>query len=242
VMLFGGHRRGLVRVGALATLAGALVERFAVMEAGRASARDPKYVVTPQRQRMEASMTTAGSRPNDVIAAVLEDHKKIKSLMNQIPHAGAEKRDLFRELVATLAVHETAEEEIVHPLARRAQNGDEVVQLRLEEEDQGKKALAHLEEIGVDDARFDEEFTKLRAEVLRHAQNEEQQEHPKLEGDIDREQLQRAARLFRQAERMAPTHAHASAPESATGNVLVGTFVAVADRVRDAINTARIGD
>jgi formate-dependent nitrite reductase membrane component NrfD/hemerythrin superfamily protein len=242
LVVFGGRSRSVARVGAVVALIGALLERFAVVQAGRDSARDPKYVVTPQRQRMEAPMTTAGSRPNDVIAAVLEDHQKIKSLMNQIPHAGTEKRDLFRELVATLAMHETAEEEIVHPLARRAENGDEVVEPRLEEEDQGKKALAHLEEIGVDDARFDAEFAKLKKEVLRHAQNEEQQEHPRLEHDIEQEQLQRAGRLFRKVEQMGPTHAHAAAPESATGNVLVGTFVAVADRVRDAIHSARNGD
>jgi hemerythrin superfamily protein len=191
---------------------------------------------------MEERMTTAGSRPNDVIQAVLEDHQKIKSLMNQVSSAGPEKRDLFQELVTTLAVHETAEEEIVHPLARRAQNGDDVVAPRLEEEDKGKKALAHLEEIGVEDARFDEEFARLREEVLRHAQNEEQQEHPTLERGVDPEQLQRAAQLFRKAEQMGPTHAHASAPESATGNVLVGSFVAIADRVRDGLRTMRDDD
>jgi hemerythrin superfamily protein len=218
-------------------LGGAVAERFAVMEAGRASARDPKYVVTPQRHRLEEPMTTAGSRPNDVIQAVQNDHQRIKSLMNQIPHAGDEKRDLFQELVTTLAVHETAEEEIVHPLARRAQNGDDVVEPRLAEEDHGKKALADLEKIGVDDARFDAEFAKLREEVLRHAQNEEEQEHPMLERNLDPQQLARAASRFRKAEQMAPTHAHASAPESATGNVIVGSFVAVADRVRDAIRS-----
>jgi len=239
-MVLGGNRPRVLRFGALATLGGAVVERFAVMEAGRASARDPKYVVTPQRQRMEDAMTTSGSsgtRPNDVIAAVLEDHQKIKSLMNQVAHAGPEKRDLFQELVTTLAVHETAEEEIVHPLARRAANGDDIVSPRLDEEDRGKKALAHLEEIGVDDARFDEEFAALRDAVLRHAQNEEEQEHPTLERNLDSEQLSRAASRFRKAERMAPTHAHAAAPESAAGNVLVGSFVAVADRVRDAIRS-----
>jgi hypothetical protein len=34
---------------------------------------------------------------------------------------------------------------------------------------------------------------------------------------------------------MAPTHAHKMAPTSATGNVVLGPFVAMVDRVRDAI-------
>jgi hypothetical protein len=37
------------------------------------------------------------------------------------------------------------------------------------------------------------------------------------------------------AEKFAPTHAHRMAPESAVGNLLVGPFVAMVDRVRDAI-------
>ena len=41
------------------------------------------------------------------------------------------------------------------------------------------------------------------------------------------------------AEKMAPTHPHTHGPESAIGNMIVGPFVAVADRVRDAIRNAR---
>jgi formate-dependent nitrite reductase membrane component NrfD len=38
-----------------ALLAGACCERFAVFEAGQASARDPKYTVVPQRERLKAA-------------------------------------------------------------------------------------------------------------------------------------------------------------------------------------------
>jgi hypothetical protein len=91
--------------------------------------------------------------------------------------------------------------------------------------------------MGVDDPGFRSEFEKLRREVLAHAEHEEQEEHPRLRETVDTDRLQRAGEKFRKAERMAPTHAHAHSPESATGNVLVGTFVAVADRVRDAIRS-----
>jgi hypothetical protein len=36
-----------------ALLAGSAVTRFGVFEAGRASVRDPKYTVGPQRQRID---------------------------------------------------------------------------------------------------------------------------------------------------------------------------------------------
>jgi hypothetical protein len=50
-----GHRRRSAAVlGGAALLAGAVAERFAVFRAGFASARDPKYTVGPQRERVRA--------------------------------------------------------------------------------------------------------------------------------------------------------------------------------------------
>lgn len=48
-----GHRsRAVAAASGLALLAGSALQRFGVFEAGVASAKDPKYVVVPQRQRL----------------------------------------------------------------------------------------------------------------------------------------------------------------------------------------------
>lgn len=48
-----GKRGSLLRrLGGAALVAGSATLRFAVFEAGRASARDPKYIVVPQRERL----------------------------------------------------------------------------------------------------------------------------------------------------------------------------------------------
>ncbi len=178
----------------------------------------------------------AAARPDDLIAAVLEDHAEIHSLMNEVDTTtGEHRQEVFEDLVAKLAVHETAEEQVVHPLTRRVADADGVVDQRLEEEDKGKKALAELEKMGTDTPEFSTKFDELRDEVLRHAQNEEQQEHPLLES-ADEQQLVRAATVFRAAQKIAPTHAHEHAPESAVGNTVIGPFVAMVDRTRDAIH------
>ena len=52
MLLQGRHRRGALGAGAL-LLAGSLTERFAIFRAGLDSARDPRYTIVPQRQRME---------------------------------------------------------------------------------------------------------------------------------------------------------------------------------------------
>jgi hypothetical protein len=42
---------------------------------------------------------------------------------------------------------------------------------------------------------------------------------------------------FVTAETMAPTHAHRFAPDSATGNLLLGPPVALVDRIRDLLES-----
>jgi len=186
---------------------------------------------------MTATSELAKDR-DDVVTAVLDDHAQIKMLMNDVSVAGPDKEDRFRRLVEKLAVHETAEEEVVHPLARDITDGKTVVERRLDEESQGKSALAELEKMGVDAVGFDEAFDRLRSAVLDHAEHEEQEELPRLRREVEADRLASAAGMFRAAERMGPTHAHAHSPESATGNLLVGTFVAAADRARDALHRA----
>jgi hypothetical protein len=46
------RRRALTGAGAVLVLAGSACERWAVYKAGFQSARDPKYVVAPQRARL----------------------------------------------------------------------------------------------------------------------------------------------------------------------------------------------
>jgi len=59
LLALGGRRRAPAVVGGALLLVGALAERFAVFEAGLASARDPKYTVVPQRERVEQRMEAA---------------------------------------------------------------------------------------------------------------------------------------------------------------------------------------
>jgi formate-dependent nitrite reductase membrane component NrfD len=57
MLLQGRQRTGAVGAGAL-LLAGSLAERFAILRAGLDSARDPRYTVVPQRQRVDERAAT----------------------------------------------------------------------------------------------------------------------------------------------------------------------------------------
>jgi hemerythrin superfamily protein len=147
---------------------------------------------------------------------------------------GKTAEDTFDDLRRMLAIHETAEEEIIYP-ALRSLGGDDVVEARLTEEDEAKKALADLEKMGTSAPEFPGELASFEKAVLAHATAEENEVFPRLRTGFDAERRRRMAEAFLVAEAMAPTHAHKMAPKSAVGNMLVGPFVAMVDRVRDAI-------
>lgn len=170
-----------------------------------------------------------------------EQHELIRALFDQVERTtGAEKVETFDNLRALLAVHETAEEELVHPAAKKM-GGDaaDAVQRRLQEESDAKRMLADLEKAGPGGGGFDELFATFRAAVLDHAEAEEAEVFPFLDGGMDADRLRMMADALLEAERMAPTHPHPHGPESATGNMLVGPFVSMVDRVRDAIKNRR---
>jgi hypothetical protein len=57
VMALTGRRSRVARaLAGTALLAGSALSRFAIFEAGFVSARDPKYTVVPQRERLEAEL------------------------------------------------------------------------------------------------------------------------------------------------------------------------------------------
>lgn len=189
---------------------------------------------------IRSGTSTTGSATDDIVAAVRRDHAEIKDLFGRVDAgSGDAKRDAFRLLVAKVAVHETAEEELVHPLLRKAPEGESIVERLLQQEDQAKKELAELEKTEPGTPEFESKFQQVRSAVLQHAEQEEQQEHPRIEREVDADRRRNLAGLFRAAEAVAPTHPHPNSPESASGNMLLGPFVAVADRVRDAIRAAR---
>ncbi len=52
-----GQNRAALAVSGVALLAGSVLQRFGTFEAGAESTRDPKYVVVPQREQLEARRT-----------------------------------------------------------------------------------------------------------------------------------------------------------------------------------------
>ena len=178
-------------------------------------------------------------RENDVIDLLTHQHAHIRELFDEVDRCqGEERKEAFSRLVRLLAVHETAEEEIVHPYARRKLvGGDAIVDNRLQEEEEAKELLSRLDDMDVTTPEFSRELDRLRAAVFAHAAAEERYEFSELKACTSDAERKAMAVGVKAAEAIAPTHPHPGI-ESATGNILMGPPIAIMDRARDVIRKA----
>jgi hypothetical protein len=200
----------------------------------------------PDRTRAQTqTQTQTQTRELDAIDLLLEQHAHIEDLFRAVLKAsGDARREAFDDLVRLLAMHETAEEEVIHPLARRrVDGGDAVIERRLEEEREAKQMLAGLVDMadrgdGALDESFEVELRRLRLAVLAHARKEERCEFGWLRHAVGEDRLRTLAGAVRAAEALAPTRPHPSL-QSPMAHVALGPALAVADRVRDALRDVR---
>lgn len=176
----------------------------------------------------------------DVVDYLRAQHEAIRALFKETLDASdAETRDeAFTRLRAMLAVHETAEEMVVHPRVRRkVGGGEQIVEDRLAEEHDAKVLLRDIENLPRDSADFSKALIHLQAAVLKHAEAEEELEFTALEAELSKDELGKLAEAVEIAERIAPTHPHPGV-ESGAANFAAGPFASVLDRARDALTKA----
>ncbi|HME50385.1 hemerythrin domain-containing protein [Mycobacterium sp.] len=180
---------------------------------------------------------TSVKSTQDVVAFLKEQHNRIKELFSETINApDKDKRErAFFELRSLLAVHETAEEMIVHPKARHEiDSGEAIVDARLHEENQAKQQLQKIESLNIDSNEFRNALIALQRDVVNHAEHEESEEFDKLAGKLSEDELKKMAGAVRAAEAIAPTRPHPGV-ESPMANLAAGPFVSLLDRARDAI-------
>jgi len=183
--------------------------------------------------------TSTQAKPDDAIDLLLRQHDRVRTLLSEVEAStGDQRRAAFDELRRFLAVHETAEELVIHPSTRRqGPEGENIADARLQEENEGKDVLSSLEDLDVDDAEFETMFAEFTKAVSTHAENEETEEFPLLRARVSAEDLASMAKGLRAAEKLAPTHPHPGA-ESVTANTVLGPIASLVDRTRDAVRDA----
>ena len=167
---------------------------------------------------------------DDVVKFLKDQHNLIKDMFDEVLSASStEAREKsFISLRQLLAVHETAEEMVVHPRA----DGDAVIDGLLHEEHVAKEHLSKLEGMDIGSKEFIKELTSFRDAVVEHAEHEETEEFTKLTRELSAEDRKRMAGAVQAAEAIAPTRPH-SGVESAKANFVLGPFASMLDRARD---------
>jgi len=134
----------------------------------------------------------------DVIEILIDQHDVVRDLMSRIMICPSDERaEPFEMLARLLAVHETAEEEVVHPRIRRISDAaDALVQDRLDEETAAKNILADLESMDVKSSDFELAFLAFQRDVEFHAESEETEVFPLLATAADADERRRLASML----------------------------------------------
>jgi hemerythrin-like domain-containing protein len=185
-----------------------------------------------QHDRQQAAQLPEG----DVVALLLEQHAQIRELFQQVKDApDGSRSEVFDRLRALLAVHETSEELVLRPVADQDQ-WQAVADARNAEEKEANQVLSDLEDLDPATESFMAKLEAFEKAVDQHAEAEETEEFPHVLTACDEEQRQKMGRRLLSVQSMAPTHPHPAAAGSPAGQALTGPFVAMVDRVRDALS------
>jgi hemerythrin superfamily protein len=184
---------------------------------------------------------TASTTPTDVITFLTEQHREVEDMFAQLKDmdgATDEKAQRLAEQVVTFLVkHSVAEEIYLYPAVRKAlPDGDNLADHELSEHDKAEQTMKQLEKFTPEQAQFWPTVQQLISEIRHHVSEEENNLFPKLRAACSEQELQDLGRKVQQAEKVAPTRPHPSAPSE--GGVLgaLAPGAGLVDRVRDALS------
>src|ERR1700712_544057 len=124
---------------------------------------------------------------DDVVQFLTAQPNLIKDMFDDVFSASSDdaREKAFVNLRQLLAVHETAEEMVVHPRARgELDHGSEIVDARLKEEHDAKSQLQKLEKMDIGSKEFLNEFKQFQQSVIDHADHEETEEFNQLQREV----------------------------------------------------------
>jgi hemerythrin-like domain-containing protein len=178
----------------------------------------------------------------DALTFLREDHKSVLGMLEVLDGApsgsGAELSGLgtmVTNLVIAESQHEAIEEQFFWPAVREAlDDGDELADGAIAQEQEGKKLLQRLEDGKPGDPDYQQalqEFVKIGRE---HIAYEQDLVWPKFEAKMGAADMAKLGEKLEAAKKIAPTRPHPDTPPNPTVQKTMGTAAAMADHVRDA--------
>lgn len=100
---------------------------------------------------------------------------------------------------------------------------------------QVKNYLNELQDMSPVDPKFSPLLDTLMDNLHHHIEHEKNEDMPRLEGLLSREESQELARQFQRTKNIVPTRSHPSAPTSYVFESLAALMAAPIDRFRDLV-------
>jgi hemerythrin superfamily protein len=143
----------------------------------------------------ETKKSGSGTQPQDAIAMLTADHKKVKKLFSdfeKLKEKGSDedKSAIVEQICGELKVHTELEEEIFYPAVRKAIEDSDLMDEALVEHAGAKDLIAQLEDASPDDDLYDAKVTVLGEQIDHHVKEEEGDMFPKAKkAKVDTEAL-----------------------------------------------------
>jgi hypothetical protein len=178
---------------------------------------------------------------SDALAVLADDHHHVLELLDRLAGGAvgsqdAERRTVAQQLAIAESKHEAIEEQCFWPLVRsQLDNGDELAEQAIEQEEAGKKLIHELDHTPAESPDFEAVLHRLDRAVREHIAFEEGQVWPKLRLSLGEPELAELGRRLESAGRTAPTRPHPRTPSNPRLLGTVGPAVGALDRARDAV-------
>src|SRR5689334_419063 len=154
--------------------------------------------------------------------------------------AGEQQEETVRQLTVEVIKHAVAEEVHLYPLLRKVfPNGNEVADHEIEEHSEVEELLKQLEKMEPTDPEYQATLNRVMDALEHHARDEETNVFPELRSKLPKSELMELGNKIRSTKKIAPTHPHPAAPDTAPWNKLAGPMAGLVDRARDAFTNAK---
>ncbi|OBA97442.1 hemerythrin [Mycobacteriaceae bacterium 1482268.1] len=180
----------------------------------------------------------------DALTFLREDHESVLGMLEVLDGAPAGSggqlsglETMVTNLVIAESQHEAIEEQFFWPAVRDAlDEGDELADLALQQEQEGKKLLQRLEDGKPGEPDYHEALQEFVTVGREHIMYEQNVVWPKLRTALGHEELENLGQKLETAKKVAPTRPHPDTPPNSMVQKTMGTGTAIIDHAKDVIS------
>ena len=134
---------------------------------------------------VSVAQTSPPAANTDAISILVDDHRRIEALMNQIAQTPAsnptQRAQLLQQLINLLTVHNFTEENLIYPAIRDIANLPNDATMLYQQQDQSKVLVFELDQLPKnDDPDWSNRFATFESALLSHVAQEENVDFPRL--------------------------------------------------------------